>query len=117
MTWRCAAAIRCASMTRRPTRPCYQKKAGTATPPAASGTLEGAIEAGAFDLALWGLMGSVVGELLRQIERATERQAALLIVSASGGAMQEGILSLMQMARLGLLHDIGVRPSSPSSRC
>ena len=52
-------------------------------------------------------MGSVVGELIcRQIERAIERDAALVIVSASGGArMQEGILSLMQMARVsGLLH-------------
>ena len=46
-------------------------------------------------------MGSVVGEkLTRAIELAIQKRAPLLIVSASGGArMQEGILSLMQMAK------------------
>lgn len=46
-------------------------------------------------------MGSVVGEkLTRAIETATKERAAVVIVSASGGArMHEGILSLMQMAK------------------
>jgi acetyl-CoA carboxylase carboxyl transferase subunit beta len=48
-----------------------------------------------------GSMGSVVGEKVkRSIERASKSNLPLLIVSASGGArMQEGILSLMQMAK------------------
>jgi acetyl-CoA carboxylase carboxyl transferase subunit beta len=48
-----------------------------------------------------GSMGSVVGEkITRAIERATERGLPLIIFSASGGArMQEGIFSLMQMAK------------------
>ncbi|MBD3403719.1 acetyl-CoA carboxylase carboxyltransferase subunit beta [candidate division GN15 bacterium] len=53
-----------------------------------------------------GSMGSVVGEkIARAIERAIEREIPLIIVSCSGGArMQEGILSLMQMAKTsGLL--------------
>ncbi len=50
---------------------------------------------------MMGSMGSVVGEkLTRAIERATEEGLPLIIFSASGGArMQEGILSLMQMAK------------------
>lgn len=46
-------------------------------------------------------MGSVVGEkIFRAIERAREKKLPLLTVSCSGGArMQEGILSLMQMAK------------------
>ena len=49
-----------------------------------------------------GSMGSVVGEkLTRAAEVALERKCPLVIVSASGGArMQEGILSLMQMAKI-----------------
>lgn len=49
-----------------------------------------------------GSMGSVVGEkLTRLIEYATKQGLFLLIVSASGGArMQEGIYSLMQMAKI-----------------
>ena len=50
-----------------------------------------------------GSMGSVVGErLARMIERATEQQLPLIIVSGSGGGarMHEGILSLMQMAKV-----------------
>ena len=49
-----------------------------------------------------GSMGSVVGEkLTRLIERATAERLPLLIVCASGGArMQEGMLSLMQMAKI-----------------
>jgi len=49
-----------------------------------------------------GSMGSVVGEkLTRLIEEATARRQPVLIVCASGGArMQEGMLSLMQMAKI-----------------
>jgi acetyl-CoA carboxylase carboxyl transferase subunit beta len=49
-----------------------------------------------------GSMGSVVGEkITRAIERAIESQSALIVVSCSGGArMQEGALSLMQMAKI-----------------
>ncbi|TAJ97912.1 MAG: acetyl-CoA carboxylase carboxyltransferase subunit beta [Candidatus Manganitrophaceae bacterium] len=48
-----------------------------------------------------GSMGSVVGEkLTRGIELAKEKRLPLILFSASGGArMQEGILSLMQMAK------------------
>ena len=49
-----------------------------------------------------GSMGSVVGEKITlAAEEATERKVPLVVVSASGGArMQEGILSLMQMAKI-----------------
>jgi len=52
-----------------------------------------------------GSMGSVVGEkIARTIERAILRRIPLIIVSCSGGArMQEGILSLMQMAKTSAL--------------
>lgn len=48
-----------------------------------------------------GSMGSVVGEkITRAIEAATERKLPFIIFTASGGArMQEGVLSLMQMAK------------------
>lgn len=48
-----------------------------------------------------GSMGSVVGEkITRAIERATELRVPFIIFTASGGArMQEGVLSLMQMAK------------------
>ena len=48
-----------------------------------------------------GSMGSVVGEkITRAIERATEERVPFIIFTASGGArMQEGVLSLMQMAK------------------
>lgn len=48
-----------------------------------------------------GSMGSVVGEkITRAVEKATEKGIPVLIFSASGGArMQEGVLSLMQMAK------------------
>lgn len=52
---------------------------------------------------IMGSMGSVVGErLTRLVERATEEQLPLIIVSGSGGGarMHEGILSLMQMAKV-----------------
>lgn len=50
---------------------------------------------------LMGSMGYVVGEkLTRAIERATAEQLPLIIFTCSGGArMQEGIVSLMQMAK------------------
>jgi len=54
-----------------------------------------------------GSMGSVVGEkITRAAEEALESQRPLIVVSASGGArMQEGVLSLMQMAKIsGALH-------------
>jgi acetyl-CoA carboxylase carboxyl transferase subunit beta len=49
-----------------------------------------------------GSMGSVVGEkITRAAERAVERKWPLIVVSSSGGArMQEGVLSLMQMAKI-----------------
>ena len=52
-----------------------------------------------------GSMGSVVGEkVARAIERALSREIPLVVVSASGGArMQEGVLSLMQMAKTSTL--------------
>ncbi|MBN1541488.1 acetyl-CoA carboxylase carboxyltransferase subunit beta [candidate division KSB1 bacterium] len=48
-----------------------------------------------------GSMGSVVGEkIARATDRALEQRAPLIIISSSGGArMQEGALSLMQMAK------------------
>ena len=48
-----------------------------------------------------GSMGSVVGEkITRAIERATKERIPFIIFTASGGArMQEGVLSLMQMAK------------------
>ncbi|MFQ5483662.1 MAG: acetyl-CoA carboxylase carboxyltransferase subunit beta, partial [Nitrospinaceae bacterium] len=48
-----------------------------------------------------GSMGAVVGEkITRAIERAVHNKNAIIIVSCSGGArMQEGIFSLMQMAK------------------
>ena len=48
-----------------------------------------------------GSMGSVVGEkIARAVEKAYDLQVPFIIFTASGGArMQEGILSLMQMAK------------------
>ncbi|MCB2342828.1 acetyl-CoA carboxylase, carboxyltransferase subunit beta [Clostridium estertheticum] len=50
---------------------------------------------------MMGSMGSVVGEkITRVIEKATESKKPIIIFTASGGArMQEGIFSLMQMAK------------------
>lgn len=59
-------------------------------------------------------MGSVVGEkIARAVERAIQKKCPAIIVSASGGArMQEGIYSLMQMAKtsaaLARLKDAGL---------
>ncbi|MEQ8328946.1 MAG: acetyl-CoA carboxylase, carboxyltransferase subunit beta [Longimicrobiales bacterium] len=61
-----------------------------------------------------GSMGSVVGEkIARAAHAALDRRIPLLVVSASGGArMQEGIYSLMQMAKtstvLARLHEQGI---------
>ena len=48
-----------------------------------------------------GSMGSVVGEkIARLARRSLEKKIPLVIISTSGGArMQEGVLSLMQMAK------------------
>jgi len=53
---------------------------------------------------LAGSMGAVVGEkIARSAERAAERQMPLVTVNTSGGArMHEGILSLMQMAKVSV---------------
>ncbi|MBO0475049.1 acetyl-coenzyme A carboxylase carboxyl transferase subunit beta [Enterococcus sp. DIV0840] len=51
---------------------------------------------------IMGSMGTVVGEkITRLFERATEQHLPVIIFTASGGArMQEGIFSLMQMAKI-----------------
>ena len=57
---------------------------------------------GVMDFAfMGGSMGSVVGEKISRMgQRSLERKYPLILVSASGGArMQEGVLSLMQMAK------------------
>jgi acetyl-CoA carboxylase carboxyl transferase subunit beta len=68
------------------------------------GQLEGSpVALGVMDFRfMGGSMGSVVGEkLTRLIERATHDRIPVVIVCASGGArMQEGMLSLMQMAKI-----------------
>jgi len=61
-----------------------------------------------------GSMGAVVGEkITRAVERACEEKCPAIIVSCSGGArMQEGIYSLMQMAKVSAalvkLSDLGL---------
>ncbi len=49
-----------------------------------------------------GSMGAVVGEMItRAVERAADSRTPLIIVSASGGArMMEGVVSLMQLAKI-----------------
>ena len=57
---------------------------------------------GVFDFSfLGGSLGSVVGEkIARMVEKAMEERVGVIIFSSSGGArMQEGIISLMQMAK------------------
>ncbi len=63
---------------------------------------------------IMGSMGSVVGEKIARIaEKATEQKLPLIIISGSGGGarMQEGVFSLMQMAKtsaaIARLHDAG----------
>ncbi len=71
---------------------------------AAAGTLEGRrVQICAMDMRfIGGSMGCVVGEkITRAIERCLVEGAPLIVVSASGGArMQEGAVSLMQMAKI-----------------
>ena len=61
-----------------------------------------------------GSMGAVVGEAItRAVERGGEEKKAVIVVSSSGGArMMEGVVSLMQMAKisgaLARLDDAGV---------
>lgn len=83
---------------------------------AATGRIHGVeVEVGAFDFRyMGGSMGSVVGEAITRLyERAAEHGRPAIVVSASGGArMQEGVLSLMQMAKtcaaLAVLQDQGL---------
>lgn len=80
------------------------------------GTLEGIpVVIGVMDSRfIMGSMGSAVGEkLARAMEHALEKEQPMLLFTASGGArMQEGVLSLMQMAKtsaaLAKLHEAGV---------
>ncbi len=70
---------------------------------AVSGKLGGMpVNMGVMDFAfMGGSMGSVVGEKIGRLgQRSLERKYPLVLISASGGArMQEGVLSLMQMAK------------------
>jgi len=80
------------------------KKAGPADAyVSGSGTIEAhPVEVGFFAFEfMGGSMGSVVGEkIARQFERSIESRRPSIVFSASGGArMQEGVLSLMQMAK------------------
>ena len=71
---------------------------------ACTGTLDSLpVNIGVMDFAfMGGSMGSVVGEKISRLgQRSLERKYPLIVVSASGGArMQEGVLSLMQMAKV-----------------
>nr|WRW10935.1 acetyl-CoA carboxylase subunit beta [Gleadovia mupinensis] len=83
----------------------YQRKTGlTEAVQTGVGQLNGIpIAIGVMDFQfMGGSMGSVVGEkITRLIEYATNKFLPLIIVCASGGArMQEGSLSLMQMAKI-----------------
>ena len=63
-----------------------------------------------------GSMGSVVGEkITRMFERGVERKQPVVLLSASGGArMQEGVLSLMQMAKtVGALRKLREEANQP----
>ncbi len=69
-----------------------------------SGTIgDMSVNLGVMDFAfMGGSMGSVVGEKIARLGlRSLERKHPLIVISASGGArMQEGVLSLMQMAKV-----------------
>jgi acetyl-CoA carboxylase carboxyl transferase subunit beta len=69
-----------------------------------TGTLEGRpVNICAMELKfIGGSMGAVVGEkITRAIERGLAKQQPVIIISASGGArMQEGAISLMQLAKI-----------------
>jgi len=65
-----------------------------------------AISLGVMDFSfMGGSMGSVVGEKIARLTRhAIDKKSPLILVSASGGArMQEGVLSLMQMAKTSVV--------------
>jgi acetyl-CoA carboxylase carboxyl transferase subunit beta len=68
-----------------------------------TGTLGGLpVNLGVMDFSfMGGSMGSVVGEKIARLgQRSLEKKYPLLLIAASGGArMQEGVLSLMQMAK------------------
>jgi acetyl-CoA carboxylase carboxyl transferase subunit beta len=72
-----------------------------------AGTLdELPVNLGVMDFAfMGGSMGSVVGEKIARLgQRSLERKHPLVLISASGGArMQEGVLSLMQMAKASVM--------------
>src|SRR5215475_12255044 len=81
---------------------------------ASTGTLDSLpVNLGVMDFAfMGGSMGSVVGEKIARLgQRSLERKYPLIVVSASGGArMQEGVLSLMQMAKVAaVLSQLGER--------
>ena len=89
--------------------PGYKEKLSTVNVKRKDALICGTGKAGGMEVAcalldkdfLMGSMGTVVGEkLTRIIEKADEDKLPLIIYSASGGArMQEGIVSLMQMAK------------------
>ena len=74
---------------------------------AAAGTMAALpVSLGVMDFAfMGGSMGSVVGEKIARLgQRSLERKHPLIVVCASGGArMQEGVLSLMQMAKVSAM--------------
>ncbi len=74
---------------------------------AAAGTVAALpVSLGVMDFAfMGGSMGSVVGEKIARLgQRSLERKHPLIVISASGGArMQEGVLSLMQMAKVSAM--------------
>ena len=83
----------------------YEESVGTGDAVlSAQGTIEGipAIVCAMEYAFMGGSMGSVVGEkITRGAERCVDEKMPLIVVSCSGGArMQEGILSLMQMAKI-----------------
>ena len=92
-----------------------------------SGRLDGLpVNLGVMNFAfMGGSMGSVVGEkIARLARRSHEKKAPLVLVCASGGArMQEGVLSLMQMAKtsaaiaqLTATHPLHLHPHGPDDR-
>ena len=100
-----ARSSRTASPTPSASRPSRPRPACPTPPSSARGFIRGRpVVFGVTDFAFMaGSMGSVVGEkLTRAAEEATRLKLPLIIVSGSGGGarMQEGILSLMQMAKV-----------------
>jgi acetyl-CoA carboxylase carboxyl transferase subunit beta len=97
-------------------RTARRNSAGTDAVRVGSGRIDGhPLELGIFVFEfMGGSMGSVVGEkVTRVFERALEKRVPAVVFSASGGArMQEGVLSLMQMAKtsaaLGRMREAGL---------